>query len=74
MSAEKLFTKFQVVESLRLQMGMKAQNVFAEELGISPQLLSEVLKGTRSVPVPALDFLGLEDVGKRYRRKAGGSK
>lgn len=69
---EKFFTKSQVVEALRLAIGTQSQVAFSTKLGISPQLLCDVLKGRRDLPEGVLAFLGLEEVKNLYRRKNKG--
>lgn len=63
-STGKKYRTAQVVEAARLAAGSKP------ELGISPQLLCDVLKGWRDLPEGVLAFLGLEEVKNLYRRKA----
>jgi transcriptional regulator with XRE-family HTH domain len=43
------------------------QNDIAKAIGISPQMFSEVLRGTRGLSQKVLAYLGLEKV-VRYRR------
>lgn len=63
------FTRAEVVESLRLMIGETPQVEFAKRLGISPQLMTDVLKKRRPVPESALVVLGLEEVEQLYRQR-----
>lgn len=47
-----------------------SQKEIAEKIGVSQQHLCDVLKGRRAPAGKVLDFLGYEDVGKRYQLKA----
>jgi transcriptional regulator with XRE-family HTH domain len=55
-----------------IQRARVTQNEFARQLGISPQFLSDILKGNRSPGTAVLERLGLE---KRviYRRIRNGA-
>lgn len=66
---EKLLTEREVLEMLRDRLGAGEQKAFAERVGITPQHLSDVLAGRRSPAGKLVEFLGVEDVGKRYRIK-----
>lgn len=48
-----------------------SQASYARKVGISPQFLSDVLHGTRDIPVAVLTDLGLVRVTRYRRRKQG---
>lgn len=52
---------------VRLADSDMTQTVLADQIGISPQFLSEILNGKRGPSKTVLDFLGLEKV-VTYRR------
>ena len=72
------WTRAEVVEGLRLQLGEGGQVELAERLGISPQSMCDIFskrRPTSVIPTAALEVLGLEAVEQLYRRKSkGGSK
>lgn len=67
---EKLYTKSQVIEALRMAMVGKSPVTASAEFGVSPEIMRDVLKGKGMVPELVLEFLGLEPVKNLYRRKA----
>lgn len=73
MATEKLYTKSQVVEALRMAMVGKSPVTASAEFGVSPEILRDVLKGKCQVPELVLEFLGLERVKNLYRRKVKSS-
>jgi len=63
------FTRSEVVEALRLAIGMTPKTQFAAKLGITPQVLNDALTKRRPIPESALEFLGVEPVEQVYRRR-----
>lgn len=66
----KTYTADQVREMLRSKLKTKTQLSLAEELGISPQHLSDVLKNRREPFGALLDYLGLERVVSYKKKRA----
>lgn len=56
----KKLTKDQVIELLRKKQGDRPAKCLAEELGITPQYLSDVFLGKRDIGPAILGPLGLE--------------
>lgn len=56
----KKYTKEQVIELLRKKQGNRPAKQLAEELGITPQYLSDVFNGNREIGPAILTPLGLQ--------------
>lgn len=58
----------QVRNELRAAVARKgSQKALAEEIGISPQFLNDMLKGNREVGGKALSYLGFAEITVYYR-------
>jgi transcriptional regulator with XRE-family HTH domain len=64
-----LFSTVDVLAMLKQRQGVRDQNTFAQEIGISFQLLSDIYRGTRNPGQQVLRYLDLEKmVAYRKRR------
>ena len=61
-----------VLDRIRVSIGAGDQKEFAEAAGISPQHLSDVLKGRRSPAGNILKHLGLEQVESLFKESEKG--
>lgn len=65
---EEYFTERDVISELKTSIGLASQVEFAEKLGISQQLLCDILAGRRRPAKSVLVHLGLERAKQMYRR------
>ena len=63
-----LFSTVDVLAMMRQRQGVRDQNTFAKEIGISFQLLSDIYRGTRNPGQQVLKYLDLEKV-VAYRKR-----
>jgi transcriptional regulator with XRE-family HTH domain len=69
MGQDILFSTIDVLAMLKQRQGVRDQNTFAKEIGISFQLLSDIYRGTRNPGQQVLRYLDLEKmVAYRKRR------
>ena len=68
MSQNVLFSTVDVLAMMRQRQGVRDQNTFAKEIGISFQLLSDIYRGTRNPGQQVLKYLDLEKV-VAYRKR-----
>jgi transcriptional regulator with XRE-family HTH domain len=58
--AIRAYSEDEVLDMLRARQGKRSQRELAEEAGVSPQFLSDVLLRRRSPGITLIRFLGLE--------------
>ncbi len=68
--ANTYLTPEDVIEELKSRQGVRTQTEFAGELHITQGHLANIYGGKRRPPAEVLEYLGLQDAGQLYKRKA----
>ena len=69
MTPNVFFSTVEVLAMMKQRQGTRDQNTFAQEIGISFQLLSDIYRGTRNPGEQVLKYLDLEKTVMYRKRK-----